>query len=80
MSRLGFLHGGVHAVLLDTVMGYEGCFMGDANAHCFTVTANLNLSFLAQSRGITLLAEGRHIDGEHQFFLLKDGSKTIQVN
>ena len=61
---------------LTLLWGMKDVFMGDANAHCFTVTANLNLSFLAQSRGITLLAEGRHIDGEHQFFFAEGRFKN----
>jgi uncharacterized protein (TIGR00369 family) len=28
-NRQGLVHGGVHATLLDTAMGYCGCFTGD---------------------------------------------------
>ena len=68
MNRFGIPHGGVHAVLLDTVMGYAGCFTGDANAQRYTVTLNLNVSFLAQSRGKIFFADGRRIGGGHRIF------------
>jgi uncharacterized protein (TIGR00369 family) len=28
-NRQGLVHGGVHATLLDTAMGYCGCYTGD---------------------------------------------------
>ena len=68
MNRFGVPHGGVHAVLLDTVMGYAGCFTGDANAQRFTVTLSLNVNFLAQSRGKILFAEGWRIGGGRRIF------------
>ena len=68
MNRFGVPHGGVHAVLLDTVMGYAGCFTGCANAQRFTVTLSLNVSFLAQSRGNILFAEAWRIGGGRRIF------------
>lgn len=68
MNRFGIPHGGVHAVLLDTVMGYAGCYTGDVASPRFTVTLNLNVSFLAQSRGKLLLAEARRTGGGRRIF------------
>ena len=80
MNRFGIPHGGVHAVLLDTVMGYAGCYTGDVASPRFTVTLNLNVSFLAQSRGKLLLAEARRTGGGVAYFSPKDRSTTIQDN
>ena len=44
-------------------MGYGGCFTGDADAPRFTVTVDLNVGFLAQSRGKMLFDETRRICG-----------------
>ena len=51
VNRFRIPHGGAHAVLLDTVMGYAGCFTGNAKAQRYTVTLKLNFNLLAQSRG-----------------------------
>ena len=63
MNRFGDPLSGVLAVLLDTVIRYGGCFAGDADAPRFTVTVNLIVSFLAQSRGKMLFEEARRIGG-----------------
>ena len=68
MNRFGIPHGGVHAVLLDTVMGYAGCYTGDVASPRFTITLNLNVSFLAQSRGKLLFAEARRTGGGRRIF------------
>lgn len=68
MGRSGIPHGGGQAVLLDTVMGNAGCFTGDANAQRCTLTLSLNVSFLSQSRGKILFAEGWRIGGERGIF------------
>ena len=71
MNRFGIPHGGVYGVLLDKVMGYAGCYTGDADTPGFTLTLNLNINFLAQSRGKMLFAEARHIGGGCRIFFAK---------
>ena len=63
MNRFGIPHCGVHAVLLDNGMGYVGCFTGDTEAPCFTITLSLKVSFLAHSKGRILFAGKNRISG-----------------
>lgn len=69
MNRSGILHGGVHATLLDTAMGYAGCYTGDVNAPQNAMTLSLNVNYLAQAAGDLLIAEGwRTGGGKSTFF------------
>jgi len=57
MNRQGLPHGGVHATLLDTAMGFAGCFTGDPNAKQMALTLSMTVNYLAQARGPVLIAE-----------------------
>ena len=63
MNRYGIPHGGLHATLLDTVMGYSCCYTDDPAHPKFVATLSLNVQYLAQSEGRCLYAEGRRTGG-----------------
>lgn len=63
MNRHGNPHGGVHAALLDTVMGYAGCWTGDPDRRQMALTLNLNVQYLSRPRGQVMRAEGRKTGG-----------------
>lgn len=58
MNRYGIPHGGIHATLLDTVMGYACSWTGDPEQQILVMTLSLNVSFLGQAKGDLLIAEG----------------------
>ncbi|HKL06391.1 MAG TPA: PaaI family thioesterase [Roseovarius sp.] len=62
-NRQGLPHGGLHATLLDTVMGFAGCFTGDANRHQMALTLSMTVNYLGQAQGARLIAEGRITGG-----------------
>ena len=67
-NRQGLPHGGVHATLLDTAMGYAGCFTGDADAPQMALTLSMTVNFLSRPKGIHLIAEGRRTGGGKSTF------------
>lgn len=67
MNRQGLPHGGVHATLLDTAMGFAGCYTGDPDRRQMALTLSLTVNYLAQAGGTRLIAEGWRTGG---------GSKT----
>lgn len=62
-NRYGIVHGGVHAMMLDTVMGFAGCFTGDPDQRQMAMTLSMTTQFLAQAQGKVLIAEGRRTGG-----------------
>lgn len=62
-NRYGIPHGGVHATLLDTAMGYAICFTGDPDDRQLAMTLSLNVQYLAVAKGQTLITEGRRTGG-----------------
>ncbi|WP_102223208.1 PaaI family thioesterase [Acidimangrovimonas sediminis] len=68
MNRYGIPHGGIYATLLDTVMGFAGCYTGDPENRLLGMTLTLNTSFLARPEGMRLIAEGRRIGGGRSTF------------
>lgn len=62
-NRNGIPHGGMHATLLDTAMGYAVCYTGDPDERQTGMTLALNVQYLAVARGKTLIAEGRRTGG-----------------
>ncbi|EAQ03796.1 thioesterase family protein [Pseudooceanicola batsensis HTCC2597] len=58
LNRYGIPHGGVHAVMSDTVMGYAGCYTGDPDDRKLAMTLNLNVNYLGPLKGRTIIAEG----------------------
>ncbi|MBS0125243.1 PaaI family thioesterase [Thetidibacter halocola] len=68
MNRHGNPHGGIHAALLDTVMGYAGCWTGDPDLRQMCLTLALNVQYLSRPRGAVFLAEGRKTGGGKSTF------------
>ena len=65
-NRVGLPHGGVHATLLDTAMGYAGCYSDTDRITGLTLT--LNISYLSRPRGALLIAEGWKTGGGRTVF------------
>lgn len=63
MNRQGLPHGGMHATLLDTAMGYAGCYTGDPQRRQMALTLSLTVNYLAQAQGTRLIAEARRTGG-----------------
>lgn len=68
MNRHGNPHGGIHAALLDTVMGYAGCWTGEPDRAQMCLTLALNVQYLSRPRGTRFLAEGRKTGGGRSTF------------
>lgn len=67
-NRHGIPHGGVYASLLDTVMGYCGCYTGDPLRRRNAMTLSLNTNFLARPTGPKMIAEGWRTGGGRATF------------
>jgi len=63
MNRQGLPHGGVHAALLDTTMGFCGCYTGDPDVKQNALTLSMTVNFVAQATGTRLIAEARVAGG-----------------
>ncbi|MDZ7710274.1 MAG: PaaI family thioesterase [Roseovarius sp.] len=63
MNRQGLPHGGLHATLLDTAMGFAGCYTGDPDRRQMALTLSLTVNFLGQAQGARLIAEARRTGG-----------------
>ena len=67
-NRHGNLHGGVHATLLDTAMGYAGCWTGDPGRRQMALTLSLTVNYTGRSEGMRLIAEARRTGGGRRTF------------
>lgn len=67
-NRQGLPHGGVHATLLDTTMGFAGCYTGDPDRRQMALTLSLTVNFLGQTKGDRLIAEARRTGGGKSTF------------
>ncbi|WP_375687623.1 PaaI family thioesterase [Pseudooceanicola sp. LIPI14-2-Ac024] len=67
-NRYGILHGGVHALMCDTVMGFAGCYTGDPDNRKLGMTLSLNVNYMGQLKGQTLVAEGWRTGGGRKSF------------
>jgi uncharacterized protein (TIGR00369 family) len=67
-NRQGLPHGGVHATLLDTAMGYAGCFTGDPEIRQMALTLSLNVNYLSRPKGTRLIASARKTGGGKSTF------------
>lgn len=63
MNRQGLPHGGIHATMLDTAMGFCGCYTGDPARRQMALTLSLTVNYLGQASGTRLLAEARRTGG-----------------
>ncbi|ROU04389.1 PaaI family thioesterase [Histidinibacterium lentulum] len=83
MNRHGVPHGGVHATILDSAMGYAGVFPGEAEGaeRPMSQTLSLSVNYLAPARGSALMAEGRVTGGGRRTYFtearLWDGAGTL---
>lgn len=68
MNRQGLPHGGVHATLLDSAMGFAGCYTGDPDKQQMALTLSLTVNYLAQATGKLLIADGRRTGGGRKTF------------
>ena len=74
-NRFGIPHGGVYATLLDTVMGFCGCYTGSKSEVKQAMTLTLNVNYLSRPKGRTLIAEGRRIGGGARTFFAESDLK-----
>lgn len=70
LNRHGIPHGGVHAALLDTVMGYAGSFCPFPGRTRRAMTLSLTVNYVGQARGRRLIAEGRQTGGGRKSFFV----------
>lgn len=68
MNRFGIPHGGVHAMMLDTVMGFCGCYTGDPDNRQMAMTLSMTVNFMAQAKGQLMIGEGRVTGGGRKTF------------
>lgn len=64
----GIAHGGVYATILDTTLGSAGCWEGNHDTFRPSMTLNLNVSYVAQSRGTRLICEARRVGGDKSIY------------
>lgn len=81
MNRQGLPHGGIHATLMDTAMGYAGCFTGDPDRRQMALTLSLTVNYLGQARGDVLAAEAQVTGGGRTTYFangrLTDGTGVL---
>jgi uncharacterized protein (TIGR00369 family) len=81
MNRFGIPHGGVHAMLLDTVMGFSGSYTGDPDHPQMAMTLSMTVNFMAQAKGKLMIGEGRKTGGGRKTFfaegLVKDKTGIV---
>jgi uncharacterized protein (TIGR00369 family) len=68
LNRSGLLHGGILATLLDTALGYAGCFMAEPGEVRRTLTLSLTTNFIASVKAGRLRTEGRRTGGGKTIF------------
>ncbi|MDD9727010.1 PaaI family thioesterase [Roseovarius sp. SK2] len=71
MNRQGLPHGGVYAAILDTAMGFCGCFTGDPKVKQNALTLSMTVNYLARATGTHLVAEARVTGGGRSTFFAK---------
>lgn len=62
-NRQGLPHGGVHATLLDTAMGFAGSWCPYPGRARKVMTLSLTVNYIGRPAGKTLIAEGRVTGG-----------------
>jgi uncharacterized protein (TIGR00369 family) len=67
-NRQGLVHGGIHATLLDTAMGYSGCHTGDPEQRIMALTLSLTVNYINQVSGLRLVAEAVRTGGGRSTF------------
>jgi uncharacterized protein (TIGR00369 family) len=67
-NRYGIPHGGVLASILDTAMGFAGCYTGDPAKPQMAMTLNLSVNYLSVAKGTRLIASGKRTGGGAKTF------------
>lgn len=67
-NRHGIPHGGVYATLLDTALGYCGCYTGSTENKRMAMTLSLTVNFLSRPKGDLLICEARRTGGGARTF------------
>ncbi|WP_281967250.1 PaaI family thioesterase [Roseovarius nanhaiticus] len=62
-NRQGLLHGGIHALMLDTAMGYAGCYTGDPERKQDALTLSLTVNYIGQLQGKRIIATAKRTGG-----------------
>jgi len=78
MNRFGIPHGGVHAMMLDTVMGFCGSYTGDPDDRQMSMTLSMTVNFVAQAQGRLMIGEGRMTGGGRKTFFA-EGTVTDET-
>jgi uncharacterized protein (TIGR00369 family) len=68
LNRQGIAHGGVHATMMDTAMGFAGCHTGDPDRRQMALTLSLTVNYLAKATGARLIATGQVTGGGRKTF------------
>jgi len=73
LNRQDIPHGGVHATLLDTAMGYAGCYTGDAQNPALALTLSLTASYVSVPgpEATRLIATGQRTGGGKSSFFAR---------
>jgi uncharacterized protein (TIGR00369 family) len=74
-NRQGLPHGGVHATLLDSAMGYAGCYTGDPSRRQMALTLSLTVNYVGIAKGSRLIATA-HVTGGGRKTYFCDGELT----
>lgn len=81
MNRQGLPHGGIHATLLDSTMGFAGCYTGDPERQQMALTLSLTVNYLGQATGARLITEARRTGGGKSTFFAEgtvyDEDRTV---
>lgn len=68
LNRQSLPHGGVYAAILDTAMGFCGCFTGDPAVKQNALTLSLTVNYLSIAKGTRLIADARVTGGGRRTF------------
>ena len=66
---------GIHATLLEKAMGYACFYSEDPANPRFTITLNLSVNFVGQSKGDTFVVDAKQTVGGRQIYVA-EGSET----
>lgn len=82
-NRQGLPHGGIHATLLDSAMGYAGCYTGDPDRRQMALTLSLTVNYLGQAHGNRLIADATVTGGGRKTYFaegrLTDETGTLMA-
>jgi uncharacterized protein (TIGR00369 family) len=62
-NRYGIPHGGIHATLIDTAMGYCGSYTGDPANRQLVMTLSMTVNYLGQVQGSRLITTAHKTGG-----------------